>query len=114
MADSIVPQIVYNPGTGPQTLSFTYPPTKKPGSTLERVAVRTDSDTLSGLRQSFFERVDQFWTLDMPLQGGSFDYYPDSTVASYTSFTLEDTQWNPKFAYIGMVSFTMRFRLLIT
>src|SRR5256885_1445267 len=107
----LVPKIT-NPASAPATtLVFTYPPVEKPmtlgndGDELE--AVRNDSITLSGLRQSMYFRTDEFKHLIMsnvPIadmtawkafmnfaqQGDSFLYYPDSTLSAYDEWLLED------------------------
>lgn len=123
-----VPKIIYDPGTGPVTLSFTYPPIGKPGAR-PRSAIRHDSDTISGYRQSFVEHVDQFLTLSMDnvpqadetnwaafidyaITGGAFDYYPDATSMSFDTYTLQDTDWTPTFAYRTMDKFTIKMRLV--
>lgn len=105
------PKIIYNPVT-PTTLTFTFPPVSKPMAD-DRIAQRTDSTTLSGLRQSVFERTDTMkvlqmdnvpiedmddWAafIDWAVQGGEFDYYPDSSSSTHTVYTLDDVKWQPK------------------
>lgn len=130
----VLPKITYPADTEANTLAFTYPPIGKPmldprdGD--EREGVRADSFTLSGLRQSMFYRADEFKHINMPNvpiadisnwrdfidychQGGSFRYYPDSTLSAFDEYILEDsggsnrsqtssasnsaTNWMPKF-----------------
>lgn len=123
------PKIVYDPGTGPVTLTFTYPPVQKPGA-FERSAVRHDSDTISGYRQSITEHIDKFLTLqldnvpmadlpnwelfmDFALAGAAFDYYPDVAAPStFKTWTLDDADWKSQFAYRTMAKFSMKMRLV--
>jgi hypothetical protein len=119
------PKITYNNGTA-QTLTFTYPPVAKPGvDDLEQQ--RTDSISLSGLKQSISVRTDDFFNLqmdfvpiaDLPawqqfmqyaLTGVQFQYYPDASIGVFTTFTLEDTKWLPTRAFFGTAKFKLRFR----
>src|SRR3954463_6820855 len=102
----VIPKIVYNPGTGNVTLSPTYANVKKPLLD-DFEAVRHDSITSSGVRQSMTERVDRIrpvtfesvpWA-DLPdwvdflsyaIEGGPFDYYPDATLSAFQTFELVD------------------------
>jgi hypothetical protein len=66
------PHIIYNSGTGPVTLLFTFPPIQKPnvieygtGDERKREGEGVDSITQSGLKQSITFRVDIFRTLNM-------------------------------------------------
>lgn len=121
----LVPKIVYNS----ITLNFTYPPVQKPGDD-EYVAKRTDTDSSSGKRQSICERIDVYKTLQMDfvpmtdlanwnaffqwaLLGKSFDYYPDSTLGTYTTYTLDDTDWTPAFAFRKYAKFKLKLRQLV-
>ena len=129
-----IPLFSYNPGADVVTFSPTYPPTKKPGpqdGTSDELEVqRVDSITMSGKKQVFFIRTDTFRVLEFTyvpfpdyvnwapfmawaVSGGQFDYYPDATLPSFTTYTLEDTSWKPKFSFIGVSSFTMNMRLLV-
>jgi hypothetical protein len=109
-----VPKIIYDPGVGDVTLNFTYPPVQKPGTDDEE-ATRHDSITCSGLKQSVWERTDEFKILqmdyvpmaDLPdwkdfikyaLTGGEFKYFVDSTEPDWVMYTLEDTEFRPKFS----------------
>ncbi len=126
----LIPKIIYNPGSGAVTLAFTWPPMQKPGAE-ERQAMRHDSDTLSGYRQSILVHIVHFLTLQLPnvpmadlgnwaaffdyaLTGGAFDYYPDTVGApsTFTTYTLEDTDWKSQFAYRTMAQFTLKMRLV--
>jgi hypothetical protein len=121
-----VPKISYNPGTGSIDLNFTWPPVQKSG-TNDLEATRQDSTTISGLRQSIYEHTDEFLPLqldfvpqvDLPawsdfmkfaLKGGLFNYYPDKTLAHFTTYTLDDTKWTVKRNFIGMAKFSLRLR----
>jgi hypothetical protein len=127
----VLPQIIYN-GT---ILSFTFPPVSKPGpqdgTSDERNRVGADSITSSGLKQSITERVEIFRELEMEfvpftdmaawaafidwaIQGNPFDYYPDVTLSAFDSWTLEDTNWPPKFNFRGFAKFTLKMRKLVS
>jgi len=115
------PQIIYTPAGGTQqTLSFMSPPQQQPG--YEKVAVRHDNISTSGIRESVLERIDQFtelslnwiragtdfanWTtfLDFALTGAAFAYYPDASLTSYTNYVLENT--NATLAYKACLLYT--------
>jgi hypothetical protein len=118
----VVPKIVY----ASTTLTFTYPPRQVPYKIYS--AVRHDNLASSGVRESVLERVDEFLEFEMEyvkigtdvsawasfmqyaLQGGSFDYYPDSTSGSYTTYLLEDTDWNAAYKQMAVYTFKIRFR----
>lgn len=137
------PSIVYNPGTGDVQLLFTLPPMDKPdygdGAGDEIQPVRSDSFTLSGLKQSVFIREDTFRTLRMrfvPFEdlpgwaafmayaqtGGPFHYHPDSDSGFYEIFELDDNQggrstasgqgWAPARVGRGYASFDINMRKL--
>lgn len=127
----IVPKIVYDPGSGPVTLTPTYPNVKKPQGADPLVATRHDSITSSGKKQSVTERVDtlipvQFdivpssdmaaWAAFMgwALAGGVFTWYPDSTVSgTHTDYTLEDMAWQPTFVAKDTNSFKFTMRKVV-
>jgi hypothetical protein len=132
------------------TLNFSYPPTKKPGGFLggtwayEKQTVRHDSTTITGLRQSITERVEQFITLQMEfvpfsdidawqafmdyaLLGNTFDFYPDASLPAYTTYSLDDAGdaggstnsnatigWKPVQGIRGFISFTLYLRKVIS
>ena len=120
-----LPKIVYPRGGG-ATLNFVYPPRKVPFRAYE--TVRHDNVASSGVRETVYERTDKFFEFEMEyvklgtdvgawdsfvqsaLQGIAFDYYPDATLGSLTTYVLEDTTWHPGYKQLGMYSFTMRFR----
>lgn len=107
---------------------FSYPPVQKPGAD-DRVAVRNDSVTSSGLRQSIYQRTDVFRNVQIDFvpqsdlamwqafiayaeQGGPFFYYADVTLLAFNIFLLEDTQWIPARAAFGFAKFKMRMRFV--
>jgi hypothetical protein len=123
-----LPIFKYDPGTGVVTLSPSFPPIAKPGAE-ERVATRHDSDTISGYRQSITERVTKYLTLDFQfvpmtdltnwqlfidyaIKGGAFDYYQDPVAGPtvFETFTLDDTDWKPSFAFRTMAKFSIKMR----
>jgi hypothetical protein len=125
-----IPQIIYDPGSGPVVLAFVQPPVQKQGEH-DRVAVRQDSMTLYGERQSQWLRTDLYLSLNMEfvfqgsdliawkdfidwaLLGGSFMYYPDAsdlTVAS--AYELVDTDWSPRFNFRTVSKFSIKMRKL--
>ena len=131
-----IPKINYTPtGGGATTLLFTYPPIQKPntledGSGDERKREGVDSITQSGLKQSITFRIDTFRTLnlenvpmaDLPnwrafmdyaLTGGQFDYYPDQTLGTFSTWTMEELDWPPKYNFYGMSKFSFKMRLLV-
>ncbi len=124
------PQIIYDPGTGPVTLAFTYPPRNV--AAYNSVATRHDNVASSGVRESVLERIDNFVEFDMQfvllgadvtawngfmryaLTGGQFAYYPDSSQAAFTNYWLEVTTWNAAYKAPGLYSFKLKFRQVLT
>ena len=113
------PKIVYTPiGQSQQTLSFALPPTRQPAAW----------KATSGVRESVLERVDQFleinmgwirtgselanWQafLDHALTGATFDYYADTSVASFVTCVLEDTEARLEFKAVGVYSLALKLR----
>ena len=108
------------------TLNFTYPPINKAGAA-DLEAVRHDTISISGLKQTITERIDEFLPLqidfvplaDLPawtdfmhwaLAGGLFLYYADHTSVHAWVYTLEDTTWQPKRNFFGISKFALRMR----
>jgi hypothetical protein len=111
----IRPQITYNNGTA-QTLSFVYPPTKKPR--FSKQATRTDVFSTAGVRQTVVQRVNETFPLtmatildgddtaawqqflDYAIEGEPFEYYPDADnpTLHFTMF-LQDT--DAQLAYVS-------------
>ncbi len=124
------PKIVYDPGTGPTTLTFQRPPRFVPA--YYTAAVRHDNVASSGVRESIYERADQFLEFEMEwvasgtdvtnwnsfmvyaLKGGQFSYYPDSALTTFTSYWLEDAEWIPKYKSLGQYTFRMKMRQVVT
>ncbi len=124
------PQIVYDPGTGPVTLAFTYPPRNV--AAYNSVAARHDNVASSGVRESILQRIDNFLEFDMQfvllgadviawnafmqtaLTGGQFAYYPDSSQSGFTNYWLEDTTWSAAYKAAGLYSFKMKFRQVVS
>jgi hypothetical protein len=134
-----IPKIIYNPGTGNVTLNFTYPPVNKPLID-EMFAVRSDTDTLSGIRQSFFTRIDTFKTLQMDnvpnadvpawqaffnfaMTGQQFHYHEDATLPAYKTYTLDiggptgsgsnNEDLTPARNVYGLIKFTLSMRYVV-
>lgn len=118
------PKIVWNS----TTLAFTYPPIQK-AMVDDREALRHDSMTSSGLRQTVLERVDiikplqiEFvpwedlpaWEpfIDFALAGGTFDYYPDADLSAFQTCELMDTTFSPKFNVRGLSKFSLKLRVI--
>ena len=125
-----VPKIVYDPGTGPTTLTFIYQPRNLPYVNL--VPVRHDNYSTAGARETLTERVDEFLTINMQhvklvadapaweaffryaLRGGTFAYYPDSAVATFTNYTLDDSEKAIEYKAAGFYTFSAKFRKVVT
>lgn len=123
----ITPKFAWNPGSGVVDFTPAIPPVgKTPYAPLE--AVRHDSVTSSGIKQSVTERIDTFVVLpfenvpesDMAswnsffsyaLTGREFTYYPDSTIpGTFAEYVLEDMAWTPKKVSWKNYGFTMKMR----
>jgi hypothetical protein len=121
-----IPKVVYDPGSGPVTLNFTYPDTQKPMTDLLE-AVRHDSFSSSGVRQSMLERVDVVKTFqlesipwaDVPalatfvnfaIQGGNFKFFPDATLSAFQTWELVDDKFTPQFNFFGISKCTLKLR----
>jgi hypothetical protein len=123
-----IPKINYDPGTGTTVVSPTYPNIQKPYMD-NFEAVRHDSITSGGTRQSITERVDRIrpihfetvpWT-DLPMweaffayaiQGGTFQYYPDGAGTAFQTWQLVDDKIIPTFVAFGLSKFVMNLRLV--
>jgi hypothetical protein len=124
------PKIVYDPGSGPTTLTFLRPPRRV--AAYDYVATRHDNVATSGVRESITERVDQFLEFEMEfvaagsdvvawaafisyaLKGGQFSYYPDGSQTLFTNYWIEDTTWRPDYKYAGQYTFKVKFRQVVT
>lgn len=120
------PKITYNDGAA-QTLPFYLPPIGKPFAW--RDAVRHDSVSSGGVKQTAVERVDEFLEINMAfveptddiaawhafmtwaILGGEFEYFPDADVDVSDTYTLEDTTWKAERAAARQwYKFKLKFR----
>jgi len=124
------PKIVYNPGSGNVTLTFLRPPRKVPYAW--ETAQRTDTLSSAGVKQSILKRLENFLEFEMEwiargtdadawvsfmgyaLTGGQFDYYPDASQSGYTTYTLEETDFNLAYKAPGQHTYKMKFRQVVT
>jgi hypothetical protein len=124
------PQIVYDPGTGPVTLTFLRPPRKVPA--YEYNAIRHDNISSAGVREAVLERLETFLALEMEwvgigpdvqawnqfmefaLGGGQFGYYPDASQAAFTNYWLEGTNWAAAYKAPGQYAFRLKFRQVVS
>jgi hypothetical protein len=124
------PKIVYDPGTGPTTLNFLRQPRFQPAYVYQ--SVRHDNVASSGVRESVFERADQFLEFEMEwvgsggdiqawnsfmsyaLKGGQFQYYPDSSLSAFANYWLEDSNWNAAYKVPGQYAFRLKLRQVVT
>jgi hypothetical protein len=124
------PKIIYDPGTGPTTLTFLHPPRKAPA--YEYNAVRHDNISSAGVREAVLERIDTFLEFEMEwvaigadvrawnqfmqfaLGGGQFGYYPDASQPAFTNYWLEDTDWTAAYKSPGQYTFKLKFRQVVT
>jgi len=47
------------------------------------------------------------------LAGGLFNHSTDGTLAGYTTYTLEDKEWQPKRNFFGISKFTLNMRKVV-
>lgn len=112
------------------TLNFLRQPRFVPAFYLN--AVRHDTLSTAGVRQSILERIENFFEFEMEwvaliadvaawkqfmsyaLAGGAFDYYADGTKTTFTTFLLEDTKWIPRYKVPGEYTFKALFRQQVT
>ncbi len=124
------PKIVYDPGSGPTTLTFQRAPRFVPA--FQFASVRHDDVASSGVRESVYERADQFLEFQMEwvgagadvaawnsfmqyaLKGGLFAYYADASQTSFTNYWLEDTTWDGRYKSAGQYSFQLKLRQVVT
>jgi hypothetical protein len=122
------PKIIY--GSPSATLQFQRPARKVPAYWMD--AVRHDNIASSGVREAILERIDNFIELEMEyvgigadviawqafmawaLAGNTFSYYPDASLAGFTSYWLEDTNWNAGYKHPGQYTFKVKFRQVVT
>lgn len=130
MSGFLTPCFQYNPGGGNVNFVPTYPPVnKQPQGSLN--AIRHDSITGSGKKQSVTERVETLNTfefvnvpqadmtgwaafLGFALTGKQFTWFADSTnLSGGVLYTLEDTAWDPKRTAFQNFTFTLKVRLVV-
>lgn len=125
----IVPFIIYPPAiTAPPgtLLVFNLPPRFVPYKSYQ--VTRHDNVSSAGVRETVYERTDEFLEFTMEyvkigadiqawdafiqyaLQGGPFNFFPDSTIFVWTTYTLEDTTWQAAYKSLGMFTFKVRMR----
>lgn len=121
----LLPKFVY---TSPAvTFEPTWPAMQK---SAQPKIQREGNDTYStaGVRQSITLRLDHLWTLDFnfvpasdisgwtalinyAITGNPFDYYPDKTSGTHDTYTLDDTDFDPKYAaQMGYYKFSITLR----
>lgn len=116
-------------GTVGQVLLPTYPATSKPQAN-DLTVIRHDSISGDGHRQVVYERTEEYLTLNFEfvpwgdmvawtrfmryaIKGGSFDYYPDQSSGTHTTWVLEDTNFKPTFNARGLSRHSMKMRLFV-
>lgn len=121
------PKITYVDANGDaQVLLFQMPPVKHPAAW--KTAERTDSFATAGDKQSWHQRTDNFldinmsyatrgeeiesWNqfLDFALTGDEFEYYPDADADVHETYTLDDTDYKPEFAFLDTFQFQLKLR----
>jgi hypothetical protein len=126
------PRFDYYNGSSWVNFTPTFPATKRPPLNTVLSAVRHDSITSAGEKQSVFERIDQMIPLSFEnvpqsditstpgwqdmftnvLAGAEFVYYPDHTdLTTYDLVTLEDMDFKPK--WVGWQNFSLSFNLRV-
>ena|SRR5690348_16699920 len=119
------PKIVYNS----VTLNFTYPPRQVPN--YDKETIRNINPASSGVTEQIYERTDTFleinvadvpdadasaWSafLDWANQGNVFNYYPDASVNSFTTYTLETLKIKLAWKQPGMWTIgNVKFRTVV-
>jgi hypothetical protein len=126
MSSWITPKFHYNGNN----FIPTYPPTGKVAVD-KQSAVRSDSISSSGLRQSITERIDRVLTLEFPvipeedlndwdafiswiLAAGQFDYYPDSSSGSHNTYQVVDTDLGPERVGYQLYKITLNLRRVVS
>lgn len=120
---------IYNPGGGNVEFTPTYPATKRMPGEGGLTALRHDSITSSGIKQSVLERIDTLAPLSFPycpdtdmddwrsfmsfaLGGGVFAFRPDASDGSvWYEYTLENMDWSPKWTSYKNFSVDLQVRL---
>jgi len=123
------PKIVY-PSGGGTTLFIE--PTARFVPAFSKKAVRHDSYSTAGIRESVLERIDNFlqfsvewlkaggqaadWRAfaDYSLAGGPFDYYPCRDLPYFATYLLDSDEFEAAYKNVGHYTLSPRFRLMIT
>ena len=118
------------PATWGATLTFLRPPRSVPGKVLK--AVRTETITSAGVKEILLQRLDEFLSFTMAwvklgadaaawdafmnsaLQGNAFDYYPDASLPDFSTWTLEDTDYERAYRSAGEFTFAVNFRKFVS
>lgn len=127
---SYLSKISWTDSAGTHTFTFQYPARQIPAYSYK--ATRHDNIASSGVRESVYERVDKFTSLNMEfvatntdianwksfmdyaIQGGSFQFYLDSSSTDFTNYYLEDKDWDATYKYPGIYTFKLTFREVVT
>lgn len=128
-----LPKIVYPSslsGGVQTTLYFRHPARFVPAHFLS--AVKHVNRASSGTQETLLERIDEFfegvmeyvasgsdiaaWRLFMlsALAGIPFDYYPDSSLAAFTTYYLDDQEWKAEWKAPQRYTFKLRFYKYVT
>lgn len=128
-----LPKIIYPSSVlapAGSTLFFARPPRKV--AAYNQNPIRHDTLALAGVRQTIFIRRDDFLEFEMEwvaigaditswsafmayaLQGGPFDYYPDATINSFTTYLHEKGPWKAAYKVVGQYTFGMKFRVYVS
>lgn len=112
------------------SFNFQYPATSIPFAV--KKAIRFDNLADSGVKETVLQRIDRFTMLSMEaviagddisnwdtftdyaLTGAAFQFFPDYTSSSFTTYTLEDMDWQPDYKAPGMYSFKVKFRQVVS
>jgi len=122
----VLAKFVYNSNT----FTPTYPPKGKVPVD-GQAAVRSDSITTSGLRQSVLSRIDRTLTLEFPnipesdlsdwdafigwiLAGNQFQYYPDASLTNNNYYQVVDTELRPEWTSIQNYKLTLNLRRVVS
>jgi hypothetical protein len=125
----LAPKIVYPSGGG--TTLFVEPAARLVPA-FSKKAVRHDSYSTAGIRESVLERIDNFlqftvewlkagsqaagWTAfaDYSLAGEPFDYYPCRDLPYFATYLLDSDEFEAAYKNVGRYTLSPRFRLRIT
>ncbi len=124
------PKLTWPASTEANAFTFKYPPRRQ--SSIIQKASRHDNTSSYGIRESIYERSETFANIEMDtvlsgtdvtnwqtfmayaLQGGQFYYYLDASLPAKTAYTLEGTDFDAAWKSVGMYTFKLVFRAVIT